>query len=221
MSDLKIAAFFDFDKTLLVKDSPEIGFKYLWEHKLVSPLFLLKVILAGQLYKRNRLSITTMTEICLDYYRGRKLQEFIEGAPDFYEHWLKPALSPAMLARVEEHRRLGHTLVLLSASVDYYLRLVAADLKFPHLICSKLEVDEQGRCTGRTEGPLLIGHYKKAAAENFARRENIDLAASYAYADQHTDIPLLESVGHPVAVRPTKPLRHAALARNWLIIDQQ
>ena len=213
------AAIFDVDRTLLVRESGEAGFLYLWKRRVVSPFFLLKVAAANQLYRRGLLSVQRITEICVAYYRGRALAPFIEGAREFYEGWLRPIVCPIMRAKVEEHRRAGDLLVLLSASVDYYLKPLADDLGFDRLICSKLETDADGVCTGRTAGPLLLGEHKLAAALKLAREEGIDLAASTAYADHPTDLPLLEAVGHPVAVRPLKAFRAVALARGWPIIE--
>jgi len=122
MTDKKIAAFFDFDKTLLHHESAKLGFRMVWEKRQVSAFFLLKLMLYDQLYKRALVSAETMADVCLEYYKGRKLQSFIDGAPEFYREWMKPELSPALLAKLEEHKRAGHELVLLSASVDYYLR---------------------------------------------------------------------------------------------------
>ena len=219
MGNRRIAALFDVDRTLLVRESGEVGFKYLWHRRIVSPLFLAKVFAAHQLYRGGLLSVQRLTEFCVRYYRGRALAPFVAGAQEFYEGWLRPIVCPVMRAKVEEHRRAGDLLVLLSASIDYYLEPLARDLGFDRLVCSKLETDAAGVCTGRTAGPLLLGEHKLAAALKLAREEGIDLAASTAYADHFTDLPLLEAVGHPVAVRPTKALRAVALARGWPIIE--
>ena len=219
MDEKKIAAFFDVDKTLLVKDSAEIGFKYLWKLRMVSPLFLLKITMLNQFYKRDRLSARAMAEYCLRYYRGRKFQVFLDGVGDYYVNWMKPYLSPAVVAKVREHQAAGHTLVLLSASVRYYLNELAKDLGIEHMLCTRLEIDKDGVCTGRTLGPPMIGEEKKTAAQEFARVHGIDLAASYAYSDHHSDLPLLESVGHPVVVRPTERLRKIARERSWAIME--
>src|SRR5256884_7965017 len=47
--------------------------------------------------------------------------------------------------------------------------------------------------------------------------EGIDLASSYAYSDSITDLPMLELVGHPVAVNPDRDLRREAEKRGWQI----
>ena len=220
MSEKRTAAFFDFDKTLLAKESAELGFKYIWKLRQVSLSYLIKIYLCARMYKWNLLSADIIASMSLKYYKGRRLQDFIDGAQEFYDEWMKPHLSPSILEKVEEHRSKGHVLVLLSAGIDYYLEKAAEDLDFDHLLCSKLEVDENGICTGKTNGSLLLGGNKMIAASAFALRENIDLESSHAYSDHHSDIPLLEYVGYPVAVRPTRPLRKTAIRRGWSIIDE-
>ena len=37
----------------------------------------------------------------------------------------------------------------------------------------------------------------------------------YSYSDSFTDLPMLEAVGHPVAVNPDRPLARVARERAW------
>jgi phosphoserine phosphatase len=46
----------------------------------------------------------------------------------------------------------------------------------------------------------------------------IDWASSWALADRKSDLPVLELVGHPVAVHPDRKLRKLARQRGWEII---
>jgi alcohol-forming fatty acyl-CoA reductase len=50
-----------------------------------------------------------------------------------------------------------------------------------------------------------------------ARRQGLDLSGSFAYGDHEADIPLLSSVGRPVAVNPRRPLAREARRRGWPI----
>ena len=215
---LSIGAFFDFDETLLDTESSRLGFKYLWERRLISAGFLVKVIIANFFYKRHWMSDETIAAIMMKFYRNKRLEEFQEGAPAFYQEHLKPRLAPKILDRVEHHRREGHLLVLISGSIRYLLEPVAADLGFQHLLCTDLEVGSDGRLTGRPQGPLCLDSTKRILAEKLAREANIDLASSYAYGNHQSDLPLLEIVGRPYAVEPTEPLRDVALKRNWPIL---
>lgn len=219
MREGKTAAFFDVDKTLLTRESAELGLTWAWKERNTSGAYLLKVLLVNQLFKRDLVSAQSMADLCLDYYKGKSLQELVEGVPAFYRDWLAPHLSPAMLERVAWHREQGHVLVILSGGVQYMLETFLDQLDFDHLLCTKLEEGPDGLLTGNADGPICIGRHKRTAAEALARRQGIDLATSYAYTDHHTDLPLLEAVGNPVAVRPTKRLRKIALQRNWKIVD--
>ncbi len=55
-NSLSIGAFFDFDETLLETESSRLGFKYLWERRLVSLGFIAKVMAANFFYKRHWMS---------------------------------------------------------------------------------------------------------------------------------------------------------------------
>ncbi len=52
-----------------------------------------------------------------------------------------------------------------------------------------------------------------------AETEGVDLSASYAYSDSMTDLPMLEAVGHPVAVNPDRELREIAEEKDWQILE--
>jgi len=54
---------------------------------------------------------------------------------------------------------------------------------------------------------MLLGAY--------ADGEGISLDQSVAYADSASDLPLLEAVGHPVAVNPEVKLAAIARRRGW------
>ena len=213
-----IGAFFDFDQTLLDTESSRLGFKYLWERRLVSFAFITKVMLANFFYKRHWMSDETIAAIMLKFYRHKRLEDFQEGAPVFYQEYLKHHLAPNILRRVDHHRQQGHVLVLISGSIRYLLEPVAVDLGFDHLLCTDLEVGPNNLLTGRAQGPLCLDSTKRTLAVKLADEINIDLAASYAYGNHQSDLPLLESVGHPFAVEPTEPLKHAAIKNDWPIL---
>ena len=213
-----IGAFFDFDETLLDTESSRLGFKYLWERRLVSIGFILKVMTANFFYKRHWLSDETIAAIMLKFYRKKQLEEFQQGATAFYQEKLKPRLAPNILKRVEHHHQEGHVLVLISGSIRYLLEPVAEDLGFHHLLCTDLEVGSDGLLTGKAKGPLCLDSTKRVLAAKLAKEAQIDLLSSYAYGNHQSDIPLLESVGHPHAVEPTEPLRNVAVKKNWPVL---
>ena len=213
-----IGAFFDFDQTLLDTESSRLGFKYLWERRLISLGFILKVMAANFFYKRHWMSDERIAAIMLKFYRQKRLEEFQLGAAAFYQEQLKPRLAPNILKRVVQHHQEGHVLVLISGSIRYLLEPVVEDLGFDHLLCTDLEVGPDGLLTGKAKGPLCLDSTKRVLSEKLAEEAHIDLASSYAYGNHQSDLPLLELVGHPYAVEPTEPLKNVALKNEWPIL---
>jgi HAD superfamily hydrolase (TIGR01490 family) len=213
-----IGAFFDFDQTLLDTESSRLGFKYLWERRLISLGFILKVMAANFFYKRHWMSDETIAAIMLKFYHKKRLEEFQLGAAAFYQEQLKPRLAPNILKRVAQHYQEGHVLVLISGSIRYLLEPVVEDLGFDHLLCTDLEVGPDGLLTGKAKGPLCLDSTKRVLSEKLAEEAHIDLASSYAYGNHQSDLPLLELVGHPYAVEPTEPLKNVALKNEWPIL---
>ena len=72
-----------------------------------------------------------------------------------------------------------------------------------------------GRFTGELSSGPLSGAAKAEAAEAWANQSGVDLSESYAYADDMSDLPLLELVGRPVAVNPERRLEKLAHSRGW------
>jgi HAD superfamily hydrolase (TIGR01490 family) len=212
------AAFFDFDKTLLMVESAKPGLRYLYEKKEITTGYLLLVIFANFFYRYHLYSDQRMARLLLQLYKGKRLTDLQDGAPHFYREYIRPLLSPNIMSRLNEHREKGHMLVLISASVRYLLEAVNADLGFDHLLCTDLEESEDGLLTGKAKGPICIDRQKRIQAEQLAGEQGIDLDKSYAYGNHQSDIPLLELVGHPHAVEPTLPLKKKALQNGWPIL---
>jgi HAD superfamily phosphoserine phosphatase-like hydrolase len=123
---------------------------------------------------------------------------------------------PDALDRLREHKALGHRVVLLSGALDFLLEPMK-DLA-DDVLCSTL-AQENGTYTGELSGAPVAGDARARMLASFARKRNVDLSSSYAYADAISDLPMLEAVGHPVAVNPDRRLRSAAAERGWQIRD--
>jgi phosphoserine phosphatase len=59
---------------------------------------------------------------------------------------------------------------------------------------------------------------KAQAITELAERVGIELAASYAYSDSESDLPMLQCVGHPVVVNPDGTLRRIARDAGWEVM---
>jgi phosphoserine phosphatase len=76
----------------------------------------------------------------------------------------------------------------------------------------------EGVYTGELDGPFCYGQGKVEAIQEVARWEGLDLRQCYAYSDSASDLPMLEAVGHPVAVNPDGPLARHAAAHGWPVV---
>jgi HAD superfamily hydrolase (TIGR01490 family) len=126
-------------------------------------------------------------------------------------------LSPEAVRRIREHRAAGHTTILITGVIRPLTRPLAP--LFDTIVAADLAVDEAGRCTGFLTGPPLVGESRPAWVRHYASLHDIDLSRSFAYADSHSDLPLLQCVGNAVAVSPDVPLMRAAATNQWSVVE--
>jgi len=132
--------------------------------------------------------------------------------------YILPRLYPEMKDRIAWHRDQGHVLVLVTSAFDSVCRPVYEHLEFDHLCCTFIE-RKDGFFTGQAHMPLCHDQGKAYYIKKISERYHIDLDQSYAYADNISDLPMLEAVGNPIATNPDKYLRKKAHQNNWTIMD--
>lgn len=142
------------------------------------------------------------------------LEEFVDTAMSTE---ILSRLSPDAVRRVREHRAAGHTTILITGCIRPLTRPLAP--LFDVIVAADLAVDARGRCTGYLTGPPLVGESRAAWLNHYAGLHGIDLTRSFAYADSHSDLPMLATVGKPVAVSPDIPLMRAARIQHWTQVE--
>jgi HAD superfamily phosphoserine phosphatase-like hydrolase len=150
-------------------------------------------------------------------YAGARLDELEAVADAHLTDHVLARLSPDAVRRIREHRAAGHHTVLITGAIRPLTRPL--EPLFDHIEAAELAVDERGVCTGHLASSPLVGESRAAWMRQYAGAHGIDLATSYGYADSHSDLPLLEAVGRPVAVRPDVPLFRHARQHRWTIVD--
>jgi HAD superfamily hydrolase (TIGR01490 family) len=207
------AAFFDLDHTLVVGDSLE-------------RVFLRRLVLEGELGPREicRYLAHFLREPAFrggflrrnkHYLAGKPLSRIREVAAAAAEEALGK-LSPRGRECMVGHRRAGRLVALVTGSLDILVEPLSRALPVDVVIASALAT-EDSRFTGRMLGLYPRGENKRALVRQLAQQMGIDLSGSYAYGDDWHDLPMLEAVGHPVAVHPCRSLRRVALKRGWPI----
>jgi HAD superfamily hydrolase (TIGR01490 family) len=217
----KIAAFFDFDNTVITVDTATRYFKAQWKNKTLPFFYALQIYIAGFFYNCGLYPESMMIDIILKYYVGKDMRELSKDAATFYSKEIKFNFSPNILKKISWHREQSHILVLCSGGFEYILKHPYKELSFDHLICSKLNVDANGILPGTLRGPICLGSAKKAWVQAFSQKKDIDLNKSYFYSDHHRDLPLLEAIGNPIVVAPTSKLSKIAIQNGWPIINHK
>jgi HAD superfamily hydrolase (TIGR01490 family) len=142
----------------------------------------------------------------------------VEGIDRLVEHhvgeFMLQKASAASIRRVRAHRAAGHRTILITAAAEPFVRPLSP--LFDVVIGAELE-QRDGRYTGFMSAPPLVGEARAAWLKRYALLEGVDLKHSYAYADSYSDLPLLRTVGNPVAVSPDSALYRHARRRRWPI----
>lgn len=150
-------------------------------------------------------------------YEGARLDELERFVDERLTPFVLDRTSPDAVRRIREHREAGHTTILLTGVIRPLTRPFEG--LFDHIVAADLATDADGVCTGFLTGPPMVGDSRAAWLTHYAGLYGIDLSASFAYADSHVDLPMLRSVGNPVAVSPDIGLMRAAKESGWSIIE--
>jgi HAD superfamily hydrolase (TIGR01490 family) len=213
------AAFFDLDKTVIAQPSMVAFGRPLYRAGMISRWLIVRAMWSNTLF----------------HYMGadeERMRKFRESALRITAGWdqalisaivrdtlievIEPIVYDEALDLIREHQAAGRRVFIISASPEEIVAPLAQYLGVDEAIASRAELDDEGRYTGSVEF-WSYGPYKAEAMRDAAERQGIDLDASYAYSDSATDVPMLEAVGHPVAVNPDRELTRVANQRGWEI----
>ncbi len=213
------AAFFDLDKTVIAKASMVAFSGPLHRAGLLSRRMLLRAAWGQLAYAQFGASPEKMAKLRDSVLRltiGWDHAVISEIVRETLVDVVEPIVYDEALALIREHRLAGRKVFIVSASPEEIVAPLARYLGVDEAIATRAELDDEGRYTGRTE-LYCYGPAKVVAMNEVAKRDGIDLAASYGYSDSATDRPMLEAVGHPVAVNPDRELLRAAKANGWTV----
>lgn len=210
-----IAAFFDVDNTLLPGLACEIRFfQFLWRRGLVGWRELGES-LWWLLRNTRSCSIHPLRERKL-YLEGKRPSEIERLALEFCQSEMVPAVSKQGLEKLEEHRQIGHHIILVTGAPDFLMAPLATFLNVPTVFAAK-PVQRDSVYTGELAPPLPYGQGKRALILAHVQEKGIDLATSFAYGDSPGDFETLKLVGHPMVINPIRGMNRLAQREGWPI----
>ena len=213
-----ILALFDLDHTLLPHDSDEQWVEFLLERgKLDRATFESANLELGERYRRGEASAIEFTEFYLSTLKPFTTAELDELHRTFMLERILPAIAPAARNLIAKHRKLGHLMILTTATSRFLTAPIARELDFEHHIATEPEI-KQGRYTGRVQGVPNIQEGKVERLLAWLAERNMklsDFRESWFYSDSQNDLPLLSHVTHPVAVNADPVLAAHARQKGW------
>ena len=217
----KAAAFFDLDKTIIARSSTLAFVRPLRRAGVLNHRTVLKAAVAQAIYRTlgaDQVQLDRVRDQLIRLSKGWKADRIRRLVQETVDEVISPLVYAEALALIDEHRREGREVVIVSISPEEVVRPLAGYLGVDHVIASRPAVDEEGRYTGRMAF-YATGEAKAAAIGELARSWRLDLERCFGYSDSSADLRMLETVGHPVAVNPDRALRDIATERGWPVVE--
>lgn len=220
--DPAAAAFFDVDNTIMRGASI-----YHFARGLAARKFFRTRDLArfawGQVSFRvsgmeNAEHIAAARQAALAFVAGHKVSDVVELGEEIYDDTMADRIWEGTRDLAQRHLDAGQRVWLVTATPVELAAIMARRLGFTGALGTVAE-SVNGRYTGRLAGELLHGEAKAEAIRALAIRAGLDLDRCAAYSDSANDLPMLNLVGHPVAVNPDADLRAQAREADWPVYD--
>ena len=212
---------FDLDNTLLDGDSD-----YEWAQFLIEQGVLERASYEHRneeffdQYKAGRLDIYAFLDFQLAPLAQYPRAQLDAWHLDFMAQKILPIIFSSARRLVNRYLQAGHLCAIVTATNSFVTAPIAREFGVAHLVATEPE-EIGGRFTGKVSGTPCFREGKITRVEQWLQAQGrrwSDFSETRFYSDSHNDLPLLERVSHPVAVRPDHPLRKAALARGWEVI---
>jgi HAD superfamily hydrolase (TIGR01490 family) len=214
------AAFFDLDKTVIARPSMVAFGGPLRRDGLVSRRLLLRALWAQVIYLSlgaDERRLARVRDAALRVSKGWEQRRISALVRETLAEVVDPIVYDEALDLLRMHREAGRKVFIVSASPEEIVAPLAQYLGADEAIATRAVLDDEGRYTGAVE-LYCYGPEKARILAEIAERDDIDLARSYAYSDSATDIPMLQAVGHAVAVNPDRELARFARTVGWEIV---
>ncbi|GKS74246.1 HAD-IB family hydrolase [Acidovorax sp. SUPP950] len=172
-------------------------------------------------YQAGTLNVHDYVRFAIEAVRQRGPEAAAAAHAQFMREVIGPAIHPQALALVRQHQAAGDQVVIITATNEFVTGPIARALGVDELLSMGLARDAQGWYTGAIEGTPTMREGKVRRMEEWLAARGLAWSGveSTFYSDSMNDVPLLETVDHPVATNPDPRLRALAQQRGWRILD--
>ena len=217
----KSAAFFDADETLikgsssyyLARELYRRGF-FGWRDIAFAAWHSFVYVAFGEKMER----IKKVSDRATHVMAGHSIAELESIGDEVYDSMLGERVFAGTKEILEQHLADGDEVWLISATPTQMVQLIARRMGATGGIGTDIAI-QNGILQPRLAGPMMHGKAKAETVQKIAKERGLDLDSSYAYSDSLNDLPLLHTVGNPIAVNPDPRLRMYAKRLGWRTYD--
>lgn len=210
-------AFFDVDHTVVRGSTAFHCAAILLREGVLRRADLLRI---GWYHLRHHLGVMDAEAVYREGVRPFVGMDFAKGQAlldECFRDHVRPRVFREALEAMARHRAEGTRVVLLSASSAWLLERFRDFAPVDDVIAFRQRVVD-GAWVNDWDRPIPYGRNKRVLALAYADARGVDLRDCAFYSDGISDRPLLEAVGHPVAVNPDPRLRWVAWRRGWPVV---
>ncbi len=214
------AAFFDLDKTVIARPSIMAFAKDFRREGLLHRRTMARAGWTQLVYVKlgaGHEQLTRIQQSVLRVTAGWEQETVRRIVAERLVDAIDPLTFTEALAVIDRHREAGRRVYLVSAAPEEMVEAIGRHLGVDRAIGSRAAIDAGGRYSGTLER-YVYGATKATVMAEAAAEDGVDLDGSWAYSDSFTDLPMLEIVGHPVAVNPDRALRRVARMNGWEVL---
>ena len=196
-------ALFDVDYTLTSKESLIYFFRYLLRKRPSLYFHVPKALLSGVLFKMGVNKEKKTKELFLSFMVNMPLNTLNELTDDFIENEIPKIIYQDGVNKIKELKEMGYTVVLTSASPEFYILKLKDVFGADYVMGTKFEEKDE-LFTGKMFGENNKGEEKVVRLLKIFEGISIEFENSYMFSDSMSDDPLLKLVGHPYLINYKK-----------------
>jgi HAD superfamily hydrolase (TIGR01490 family) len=152
------------------------------------------------------------------YLAGLSKDKINTLAEQFVTEKLLKNIRPELIKKIEEHRRAGDIIILLTGTPSFIAQVFAKHLNIDHVEPTHCVLENENFShLSPTQHPYA--EEKLTIAKRICQQYGIDIKNCFAYGNSIHDSILLAAVGQAIAVTPDKKLRKIAKENHWEIIE--
>lgn len=218
-------AIFDFDGTIFTRDTlpylgeawVKLGYSRLRYYLTYASILPVLCLYKAGIMNREQMKMTAMKRFRLLFAGMTR-----ESVNRFFEQaypGMRPHFHPTILEEIRRKKQAQYHLVLLSGAYSDLLKLVAAEFGFETCIGAQLHYGGNEQMDLHCEIAFVDGISKLYMLQQTFAGLEIEWVSSCCFGDSYDDLPILEAVGHSIAVNPDPRLRSFAVSNGWQIIE--